>query len=140
MGFWTLKQTTSECHQHFTGGCPTSPTSYSAEIFQISQPPSPQKFTKWGGVGGFLDPKTDHLRISPKFYWRFFHISPILFHWNFSNISPHLPPTPSQRGVGWVKFHEKIDQIRISPKSYWRFSHISPIIFRWNFSNISLPL
>src|SRR6266496_4399410 len=103
MGFWTLKPTISEFHQNFTGRSPTSPPSYSVGIFQISHLPFPQKFTKGGGVDGFLDPKTDHLRISPKFYWMFSHISPIIFRWNFSNISTPLPPRNSQRGVGYVE-------------------------------------
>src|SRR6266496_1030797 len=50
MGFWTLKPTISEFHQNFTRPSSISPPSYSVGIFQISQPPSPQKFPKGGGV------------------------------------------------------------------------------------------
>src|SRR6266496_1364660 len=94
------KLITSEFHQNFTGRSPTSPPSYSVGIFQISQPPSPPQIHKGGGVGGFLDPKTDHHRISRKVHWTFSHISPIIFRWNFFNISTPLPPTNSQRGWG----------------------------------------
>src|SRR6266496_2979508 len=82
---------------------PHLPHHIQLEFFKYLNPPSPQKFPKGGGVDGFLDPKTDHLRISPKFYSTFLHISPIIISWNFSNISTPLPPRNSQRGVGYVK-------------------------------------
>jgi len=82
---------------------PYLPHHIQLEFFKYLKPPSPQKFPKVGGVDGFLDPKTDHLRISPKFYSTFLHISPIIISWNFSNISTPLPPRNSQRGVGYVK-------------------------------------